>query len=66
MKEVVYPPCRKCGKSHGMGIETMATGEIEPIDLCRDCLFPPCLFDMNIDPIKLKNWEELIENALDK
>lgn len=36
---VVYPPCRKCGASHGMGIETMSTGKIEPMDLCKDCLF---------------------------
>ncbi len=36
---IEYPPCKKCGASHGMGIENMETGEIEPIDLCRNCLF---------------------------
>jgi hypothetical protein len=39
MKAIYYPPCRKCGATHGMGIENMETGEIEPIDLCKDCLF---------------------------
>ena len=37
--QVIYPPCKKCGKSHGMGIEDMTTGKIEPIDLCYDCLW---------------------------
>lgn len=30
--------CKKCGAKHGMGIEDMATGTIEPIDLCGNCL----------------------------
>ncbi len=37
--KVEYPPCKECGKSHGMGIENMETGEIKPIDLCHDCLW---------------------------
>jgi hypothetical protein len=36
---IEYPPCKKCGKSHGMGIENMETGEITPIDLCNKCLW---------------------------
>lgn len=36
-----YPPCKKCGADHGMGIEEMATGKITPIDVCRKCLFTP-------------------------
>jgi hypothetical protein len=39
MKEVIYPPCKRCGESHGMGIETMETGEVEPINLCKNCSF---------------------------
>lgn len=34
---IEYPPCKKCGKSHGMGIEEMNTGIITPIDVCYDC-----------------------------
>ncbi len=34
-----YPPCKYCGASHGMGIENRETEEIEPIDICHDCLF---------------------------
>jgi hypothetical protein len=37
--ELVYPPCKKCGKSHGMGVEDMKTGVITPIDVCSKCLF---------------------------
>ena len=43
-----YPPCRCCGKNHGMGLEDMETGEIKPLDICRDCLFPPILFNPQI------------------
>lgn len=35
----VYPPCKECGASHGMGIENMESGVIEPIDICYDCLW---------------------------
>ncbi len=36
---VEYPPCRKCGAAHGMGIKEMATGKIEPLDLCYNCFW---------------------------
>ena len=36
---IEYPLCKYCGASHGMGIETIETGEITPIDICKDCLF---------------------------
>ena len=36
-----YLPCKKCGESHGIGIENMVTGEIDPIDYCLECLFQP-------------------------
>lgn len=39
MNTIEYPPCRKCGAIHGMGIEDMETGEITPIDICETCLF---------------------------
>lgn len=41
--ETVYPPCKKCGASHGMGIENMETGHIEPLDIWYDCLWD-CLW----------------------
>jgi hypothetical protein len=50
---VIYPPCKKCGASHGMGIEDMATGKIESIDLCYRCLWEGF-------PIKMKNLKEVI------
>ena len=52
-KEVIYPPCRKCGKTHGMGIENIQTGEITPLELCYDCLwegFPYHLANFMRDP----------------
>lgn len=36
-----YPPCKICGVSHEMGMEDITTGEISPLDICRDCLFAP-------------------------
>ena len=32
--------CIKCGELHGMGIENMETHDVEPIEYCRECLFP--------------------------
>jgi len=57
MSEVIYPPCRKCGASHGMGIENMETGIIEPIDLCRDCLFPPMIFSPHLTGEDFDKWK---------
>lgn len=34
-----YPPCKKCGAIHEMGIEDMERGIITPIDVCSKCLF---------------------------
>ncbi len=31
--------CKNCGARHGMGLEDTTTGNIIPLDLCRDCLF---------------------------
>jgi hypothetical protein len=39
MNKIIYPPCKKCGASHGMGVKNMETGHIEQIDLCSDCLW---------------------------
>lgn len=38
-QEVEYPPCRKCGAAHKMGVKERATGKIDPLDLCYDCFF---------------------------
>lgn len=60
-----YPPCKKCGKSHGMGIEDTRTGEITPIDLCYDCLwedFPKFLKRIeNFAYITLEGLDEKLE-----
>lgn len=40
-ENAIYPPCKKCGKYHGMGVKNSQTGHIEPIDLCKECLFEP-------------------------
>ena len=54
---VEYPLCRKCGASHGMGIEDMETGKIEPIDLCKSCLFEK--IQIHYDPhINLENLDK--------
>ena len=45
-EEIIYPPCKICGKSHGMGIEERETGKIEPIDLCYDCLWGGVKFNV--------------------
>lgn len=72
-----YPPCKKCGASHGMGIEETATGNITPIDLCYDCLWEGFPYELknlytkieledDIEKMKekLKNLEmELIKNG---
>jgi hypothetical protein len=42
MNPIIYPPCKKCGANHGMGIEDMKTGKITPIDICKECLFENC------------------------
>jgi hypothetical protein len=34
-------PCKKCGKQHGLCLETMSTGHMEPLDICSECLFAP-------------------------
>lgn len=38
--------CKKCGAKHGMGIEDMETGNIEPIDYCKECLFEQVKIDL--------------------
>jgi hypothetical protein len=52
---VEYPPCKYCGASHGMGIEEMATGKIEPIDICYDCLWKPLERNEIKEKIVLRN-----------
>lgn len=59
---LVYPPCKKCGKSHGMGIEEMATGKIDPIDLCYDCLWEG--FPNHVNNIRELNDIEYKENCV--
>lgn len=37
--EPILSICKKCGCTHGMVIEEMATGKTESIDICKNCLF---------------------------
>lgn len=55
MKEIIYHPCKYCGKSHGMGIENMLTGEIKPIDICGECLWKPLEFNEPKEQITLND-----------
>ena len=38
-QQVEYPPCRKCGAAHGMGLKDRRTGKIEPLDKCYNCFW---------------------------
>jgi hypothetical protein len=60
--DVIYPPCKYCGASHGMGIEEMATGKIEPMDICSKCLWNPENFKLN--PTKEKI--DFVKSEIDK
>lgn len=53
MSEVIYPPCKKCGASHQMGVEEMATGKITPMDICHDCLWNPLEFKLIKEQVHL-------------
>jgi hypothetical protein len=61
--EIIYPPCRKCGAIHGMGVEVMATGKIEPIDLCCDCLFDFKLVPITVQ-ISLNDLSEICTSEM--
>ena len=45
--------CKKCGAKHGMGIENMETGEFEPIDTCKECLFVNTKYLGRTEPVHL-------------
>ncbi len=47
MNDIIYPPCKKCGAAHGMGIENMETGVIEPLDICKNCLWMGTISPVN-------------------
>jgi hypothetical protein len=36
---IIRSVCKECGIEHGMCVEVMATGELIPLDLCKNCLF---------------------------
>lgn len=63
---IKYPPCKKCGKSHGMGIENMETGEITPIDICSNCLWSGYSPRKVEQPIYLDMQDDEIENKIDE
>lgn len=64
--DVVYPPCKKCGASHGMGIEDMQTGVITPIDICRECLWEPLQMYVNNEQVMLTDNQDEIDELLEK
>jgi hypothetical protein len=60
-----YPLFRKCGASHGMSMENMETGEIEPLDICRDCLFTvnsQSVFSPHLTLEDLNEWEKRLQS----
>ncbi len=65
MSEVIYPPCKKCGASHHMGVENMETGHIEPMDICKECLwfgtYVPINCQITIDDME-KKYQKFIKN----
>ena len=63
--DVIYPPCKKCGASHGMGIEDMNTGVITAIDICRECLWEPLQMYVNNGQVMLTDQVE-IDEVLEK
>ncbi len=67
-QEIIYPPCKKCGDSHGMGIEEMSTGKIEPMDICYNCLWNPLEFKPINEQVKLdvENMKENLKNLEDR
>jgi hypothetical protein len=59
MKMIEYPPCKYCGASHGMGIENMKTGEIKPLDICKECLWKDSHINPVTDQIIIQTEEEM-------
>ena len=59
MKMIEYPPCKYCGARHGMGIENIETGEIEPLDICKECLWKDSHINPVTEQIILKSEEEM-------
>jgi hypothetical protein len=57
MSELIFPPCKKCGKSHSMGVENRETGEITPMDICKDCLWMGTAHPVNCQ-ITLEDLDE--------
>jgi len=62
MNEIIYPPCKKCGASHGMGWEEMETGKITPIDICRNWLFPPTIFSPHLNEEDFDKWKATLKD----
>ena len=63
-ENLIYPPCKICGKSHGMGIEERETGKIEPIDLCYDCLWGGVKFNVITEKITLNEFPEICDTKI--
>lgn len=66
MSKVIYPPCKHCGKSHGMGVEEMETGKITPMDICYDCLWSGVSFNQLEEQIELDNMEQVLKKLEDR
>lgn len=63
--------CKKCGCTHGMVVEEMATGKTEPIDVCKDCMFfgtyQPITEQVRLTDEEVQNLdEEFIAEQMDK
>jgi len=70
MADVIYPPCKYCGASHGMGVEEMATGIITPMDICYKCLWKPLMMKNPISCIELSDhingYRDLLKSTENK
>ncbi|HEY3526790.1 MAG TPA: hypothetical protein VGK47_11370 [Nitrososphaeraceae archaeon] len=61
MSEVIYPPCKKCGASHKMGVINVLTDEITPIDVCSKCIVYGTVTPI-LEQVYFENNEEGLES----
>lgn len=64
MQDIIYPPCKYCGSSHGMGIEEISNGKIDALDVCSNCLWNPIQRKI-IDVLVFDNLEDMKNKLLE-
>lgn len=55
--------CKKCGCTHGMVLEEMATGKTEPLDVCKDCMFFGSVVRLEKQVVLHENCTELHQDC---